>query len=361
MRPGTTLRLEAALGRVLIGIVSLTAALALAEVASRFALDARPPFEARFPTRDTRSPRPFCMFGGRPGAPGLNELGYPGAAPASPKPRGEFRVFVLGGSTVWNGDPALPALLEDELARRGLPDAAVYNFGVVSSVSGMELARLVFEVADLEPDLVVFYSGGNDILHPWSWDPRPGHPFNFVAWESNPLLESDVESYPTIALLAYGSHLLRAAIPSFFVSHFVPLDELREQAGWNTEPWRRHIAEHFVSNLWKASRVSKGLGADFVAFLQPLVYFKRWPTREEAPWSADAAKRDHAARAREYILETAARRPEVPLVDLSGFYADRRDPVFSDTIHTRQDAKPALAAEMAGHVAARMSVVATTR
>lgn len=328
--------------------------MALSDVVSRRVVDARPAFEMRFPTQDTRQPQPYTMFGGRPGADGLNELGYPGKAPVSPKPRGEFRVFVLGGSTVFNGDPALPALLESEFGLRGLTQFSVYNFGVVSSVSGMELARLVFQVSDLERDLVVLYNGGNDILHPWTWDPRPGYPFNFVAFESNPLLESDVSSYPAAALLAYESHLLRSLIPSFFVEHFVALDELRRRTGWNTEDWRRRIADRFAANLWKARQVSPGSSADCIAFVQPLVYFKRSRTPEEAPWAADPGKRYHALRMRELILEAAGRRPELEIVDLSGFYTERRDQVFSDVIHTLQAAKPAIAVEMADRILARI-------
>ncbi len=63
----------------------------------------------------------------------------------------------------------------------------------------MELARLVFEALAYQPDLIVSYSGANDIILPLSADPRPGYPFNFMIREYNPLLDKD---YPLATLTA---------------------------------------------------------------------------------------------------------------------------------------------------------------
>lgn len=93
-------------------------------------------------------------------------------APQMPKTREEYRVFFLGGSTVYVGKPPIADLVQRLFHEHGIKNVKVYNFGVVSSVSGMELARIVFELSDLAPDLIVMYNGGNDILQPWSWDRR---------------------------------------------------------------------------------------------------------------------------------------------------------------------------------------------
>lgn len=102
------------------------------------------------------------MFGGRPGGVGtdqpqmggspgstfaLNDLGLRinGTFERAKKP-GEFRVFVLGASTVFNGAPlanSIPGRLEALCHDSGLDSVAVYNCGVVSYVSGQELALLL--------------------------------------------------------------------------------------------------------------------------------------------------------------------------------------------------------------------------
>jgi hypothetical protein len=89
------------------------------------------------------------------------------------------------------GDPALPALVEQWFRDDGFDDVQVFNFGGPGSNTGMELARLVFEAVEYEPDMIVSYSGGNDIHLPLIGDPRSGYPYNFAVREYNPLLEKD--------------------------------------------------------------------------------------------------------------------------------------------------------------------------
>src|ERR1700751_1239623 len=76
----------------------------------------------------------------------------------NPKPADEVRIFFLGGSTVIGGRPVettIPAVVEAHLQANGLPGARAYNFGVLSFVSGQELALLVHRLVDLKPDLVI--------------------------------------------------------------------------------------------------------------------------------------------------------------------------------------------------------------
>jgi len=337
---------ERLLGRIflflLVGIVSF---LALDWLSTPF-LSSRSAFERRFPAGDLRQPRPYTMFGGRPGAADLNALGYRGKVPAMPKPTGEFRVIMLGGSTVFEGDPPIAGLIEELFHAQGVTRAQVYNFGVVSSVSGMELSRLLFEAVDFSPDLVLLYNGANDLLHPFTWDPRPGYPFNFIAYERNPLLESDVSRYPALAMFAYGSNLARRLFPSLFVWSFTQLGETRQAAGWGTDAWREAIAATYLDRLRKAHAVAGAFGAGFAAFFQPIVYFKKTLALEEAD-TMDDPEREHALLMRPLVRAGMGRlREEVPglqLVDLSAAYDNTPDWVFTDPYHTRQEAKPHIA------------------
>ena len=352
--------------RVLLVALIVFGCFAVLELAARRLVSGSTPFEQRFPVDAVRGPVPYSMFGGVPNAAlgagydvaeRLNGQGYRGREATKPKPAGELRVIVLGGSTVFEGEPALPELLERELQKRGVARAACFNFGVVSSVSGMEVARLLFEVTDLEPDVVVFYDGANDLLLPAVYDPRPGYPFNFVVYESNPLLRRDPASFPSFALFAYGSQLLRTVAPAFFEKRFVDLDGLRRRVGYESEEWRAAIASTYVKNLVRGDHVTRAWGADFVAFFQPLVFFK-----PDLGPAESAIRRQNETlrpllvnlRARVQRDLGPARDPEgVAIFDLSGIFDGVKTDIFVDVVHTNPEGKEIVARGMADEIARR--------
>ncbi len=356
------MRFEAFLGRIFISLIAVVLTLLLVEYLSIRLLPTRAPVEQRFPVEVFRKSQPYTMFGGTPNTSfeyeddnglvqteTLNRLGYRGPEPMVPKPEDEYRIFVLGGSTVFLGDPPIPALLQEEFKQHGLEQVKVYNFGVISSVSGMELARLVFEIADLEPDLIVFYNGGNDIMGPFRHDPRPGYPFNFLVYENNPLVESNVSSYPALALLAYGSNLARYFLSDYFTEKFANIGRVREEVNWGSDEWREQIAGAYVSHLLKADKISHAFGADFMAFAQPILFFKDQPSPEEADLFGNSERRDYVLDVRQKIraaLVKADPQAAAKIIDLSDIYDDTSEQIFTDTIHTTQSSKPAIAQAM---------------
>ena len=342
------------------------------EVAARRLVTGSTPFEQRFPVDAVRSPVPYSMFGGVANAAlgagydvaeRLNGQGYRGREATKPKPSGELRVVVLGGSTVFAGEPALPELLEQELQKRGIARVAVFNFGVVSSVSGMEVSRLLFEVTELQPDVVVFYDGGNDLLLPAVYDPRPGYPFNFVVYESNPLLHRDPASFPSFALFAYGSQLLRTLAPAFFEKRFVDLAALRQRVGYESDEWKASIASTYVKNLGRGHHLARAWGADFVAFFQPLVFYKpdHGPV-ESAILGQNAAMRPLVVDLRARVQEDLGPLREhegVAVYDLSGIYDGIKTDIFVDIVHTAARGKEIVARAMADELVSRASLHAT--
>ena len=130
--------------------------------------------ESRFARELAKAYRlhPFLSVAGRPGAeihlPGyearFNSLGQRGAEPEQPKPAGRFRVVCEGGSTTIdvlaaNDAATWPALLAGFLG----PDADVVNGGFQGWTSVESLVALALRDVDLSPDLVVVYSGVNDL------------------------------------------------------------------------------------------------------------------------------------------------------------------------------------------------------
>jgi hypothetical protein len=337
-------RVEMFMGRIFIFVIVLAISLYMVERISRLFISAHSPIEQRFPVQYYRQPQPYTMFSGQPQFRDLNTLGYRGKAPQMPKPEDEYRIVFLGGSTVLLGDPPLSILLENTFQKNGYPRVKTYNFGVLSSVSGMELARIVFELQDFAPDMIVMYNGANDLLHPIWWDPRPGYPFNFITYENNPILDEDIKRYPTTALLMYGSNILRIMFHSYFVKKFIPLNKVRGECEYGSLVWKQKIAETYIGNIVKAENVSKTFGAEFTAFFQPLMYYKNVSnisTQEKRFFRDEEGKivRDIRNIIVHKIIQER-KRHDTHIVDLSAVYSRRSSWIFLDSAHTRQEAKP---------------------
>ncbi|MEW5894937.1 MAG: hypothetical protein AB1650_04155 [Candidatus Omnitrophota bacterium] len=322
--------------------------------------------EKSFSITDLRKQHPYIMFKGAPGAKSypkifkktgitetfLNKTGYPGEAPVMPKPADEFRVIVLGGSTVFIGNPEIPRLIQYQYEKKGCQTVKVYNFGVISSVSSMELARLVFEALDYNPDMVIFYNGFNDMDHPFAADPRPGYPYNYFIYESNPILDNDVKKYPGIPLAMYSSNILRYFFPDYFLKSFYNLDDLRTRAGYLSQNWKEKIAEIYVTNLIKSQKISRAFGAEFIAFFQPSLYVKKIVTEKEQSF-IDPAKMAGVNMIRSEILkraETARREEGLNFIDLSGVFNEIPDTVYEDRVHILQQYQPLIAATIFEHL-----------
>jgi hypothetical protein len=261
-----------------------------------------------------------------------------------PKPADELRIFVLGGSTLVFGAPlanTIPGVIESQLRANGLPQARVYDFGVIAFVSGQELSLLDHRLIDLKPDLVIAYDGGNELFMPWYYDPRPGYPFNFIAWEEA-LDEFAADlglASRTIRGLAVDSAVMQAIIGTPDWTIRVGLDDYRRRSGYGSEAWKRAVVDAYARNILMMCRVAHGSEALFAAFFQPILAYSNDldPQRLQTTGGEEIA---HGLREqRALVPPTVAARLQATAVgqgcrfhDLSGIFED--DPTgFFDHIH----------------------------
>ncbi len=113
-------------------------------------------------------PMPNVTYVASPGYPGHNALGYRGPEVAIPKPAGDFRIVALGGSTTYgistSWEDAYPAQLQNLLRDEyGYTNVEVVNAGLSGYNSWDILANFEFRVSELEPDMIIFYEGINDV------------------------------------------------------------------------------------------------------------------------------------------------------------------------------------------------------
>ncbi|MCD4781222.1 MAG: hypothetical protein K8S27_11850 [Candidatus Omnitrophica bacterium] len=341
-------KFEAVLGCLFIFLFILSVMVIGLDVLSRPYISSRSSFERQALSSDVRHSYPYVMFSGNPSAASLNASGYKGPVPAMPKSQAEYRVIFLGGSTLINGDPTIPQLIDHLFEQDGLGHVRVYNFGVVSSVTSMELVKIFMEAVDYAPDLIVMYGGGNDIIQSFFSDPRPGYPFNFFVYENNPLLESDIRRYPAGFMLLFGSNLLRSYYPDMFREKFFPMDAVRREIGYGTPEWHEEIANTYIKNIFKADKISEAFGAEFISFFQPLVFYKEQLTQKEEVDTVFQFKEGamYIGRGIHHKINHLRENDRRKFVDLRYLFAGETGPVFSDFIHIRQEAKPVVAREI---------------
>jgi lysophospholipase L1-like esterase len=98
----------------------------------------------------------------------VNSLGFRGEEISAIKPKGTYRIAVLGGSTVLNREVPFEQnavrLLEKKL-RKQFPNRKieVINAGKDYYTSEHSLIQYMFKIADLNPDLVIMWHGANDV------------------------------------------------------------------------------------------------------------------------------------------------------------------------------------------------------
>jgi hypothetical protein len=200
-----------------------------------------------------------------------------------PKEPNEIRIFMLGGSAVFRGleaETTICGFLESTLAKRLGPSVLVrcVNAGIVSAVSDQELAVLVHEVADLEPDLVIVFDGFNEIWCRSRLEPRLGHPFNWSLVEHTlsreakrrDLMLASVAAMPSWQLLLSRSRLATYLRPGLALENQVTAEVAEAQAETYPRPHPLDVAKHLLRNWQKMNLITKALGGEFVAILQPM-------------------------------------------------------------------------------------------
>jgi len=93
-----------------------------------------------------------------------NNMGFRGPALEMPKPSGEFRVFVVGGSTTecfyLDDADEVCAVTGREIGG----GVTVYNVGLSGAASDDHVAMIGQRLVHLEPDLIVVFTGINDLM-----------------------------------------------------------------------------------------------------------------------------------------------------------------------------------------------------
>ncbi|MET3411204.1 GDSL-type esterase/lipase family protein [Methylobacterium sp. 1030] len=305
---------------------------------------------------NTRYPSPFIQFAGKPGASHygvpFDADGFLNAAPiGARKPEGETRILVVGDSTTIDGGDianTLPGRIERILRADGLESAKIYNFGVMSSCLTQMTHLIWSRLVTYSPDAILVLSGSTDLFQPWTYDPRPGHPYNAFITQRlydhffdthDPRAREDGLSYEALITLIYEE-----------------LKRLRVEVGWQSPGWEDAIVHHYELAAHRLTKLSHDYGVPIVSVLQPTILRKRHLTEVESGVASGAflAYLDRQyAKLEAFTAQLAARRPyrrTFTALDLSGIFRDREEGTFYDIVHYDDPAREIVATRLAAEI-----------
>jgi hypothetical protein len=224
----------------------------------------------------SRYPAPYVGFVGRPHHQiQLHCLPYDAAGflnvdVTSPRDDpDEIRIFVVGDSTMATGaelENTVPKRIEEALKRSCSHKVKVHNFAVVSSNTEQMCSLIWSRLLDLDPDLIIVVSGGTDAFQPYSFDPRPGFPYNFFI---NEFLYSYYFDEANDRSWQQGLNYDAVVTGAFDFRTSV-----REQIGYGSAEWELGVGRSYTGSLIKLMRCAKAASIPIFYFLEPIVVRK---------------------------------------------------------------------------------------
>ena len=321
-----------------------------------------------------RYPKPFVEFSGKPNSSALflayeqmggtkqdatitlNDLGFRGELPLPDKSE-EFRIIMLGGSTVFNGVPlskSIPGELEQLFHNNGFSKVKVYNWGVVSFNSGQELSLLVHSVADFNPDLVIVYDGANDIYHSYVFEPRPGYPYNWQTYETGlSLIRNGPKLSQIINLILLKSSLVASVFGESLRTRVVESERELLLSPQAPNDLSNKTVQTYINNLNKMCNFSKGNSFKLAVILQPVILFKNPLVDNEKNLLGTEAIQSYVKQSYKILEKDFKSLSENPrynnqcfFYDSSKIFSDYNQETYWDFVHTNNDGNKYIATQI---------------
>ena len=203
-------------------------------------------FEDRYKSEIYRKPSPYEMFSGKPNILEHNEFGFRGISPNQKFSEDKLIIAFFGGSTGYNGDPAIVKIISDKLNTKDKKIIHL-NFSSVSSNHNQHLHRLV-KFSEFKFDVVIFYGGANELLNNYYYDPRPGYPFNFMIREAD---LTPIEKF----LLQYSNIVSEFDKMTGRITKLSQLQKKERDKDFNK--WINEVSNNYYLTVQKAELISK--------------------------------------------------------------------------------------------------------
>ncbi len=287
----------------------------------------------------------------------INSLGFRGGK-VRRKKKGAFHIAVLGGSTVFGVRQAdfhtIPYLLEDRL-RKMYPDRAVqvFNLGIEGYTIQRETALIKHLFDALEPDLVIFYGGWNDISMAHSINYKDLAFFNEE--DETFFIKKQEVSFIQQAIVRTAARIWqRMAGMSWW---------MRPQ----TSPGHRKdmFVRQYREYLFEAAAYLREMSVPVLFAIQPAPATRKNLAAGEAQIAAAYEREypDFLEFNRKCIADLMASDPfrDGTLMDISGAFDETEGEIFTDQIHVNVKGNRIIADRLADIIAARGFIKAHAR
>ncbi len=207
------------------------------------------------------------------------------AAPEGAASLPRYRIFMMGGSTMWGtgarDDETIPSIVARRLTRDHGLSVEVTNFGESAYISTQEVIALLRELErGNRPHLVIFYDGVNDTFGTYQHRGVAGIPHNEVnrKREFNLLRPGKLgRLYREVALVTFQSsstfHVIRAVARRVTGRDLFAVDEARFAAP-PSEEVAREVARVYAWNVTLVKGLSQTHGFKALFYWQPNIFTK---------------------------------------------------------------------------------------
>lgn len=309
-----------------------------------------------------------------PGLPGMperdlvfsvNNLGFRGDALTRPKPSGEYRVFMVGGSTTeclyLDDAESLTRRLQEHLRANAPPGVTftVYGAGKSGDRSFDHVAMIGQRIAHLEPDLIIVFAGINDLMAAMNNVDYLMFPDQRVG---RPSLSLRLRFFATnfrLARLVYYAFSRQDAEAITFTSRYRLLaQEARRHPEMTTPP--RTDVEPYQDNLRSIVGLARAQGASVVLMTQattwnstadPAAMQWHWLTRGDGGERRHTEEHlDRAMESYNDAMRSVADELDVPLFDLAATIPKSLG-YFYDDVHFNVNGAATTAKQLADFIA----------
>ena len=302
--------------------------------------------------RNTICYSPFVGHHGRPnGNYGttpqyLDRDGFPNASPPDMPKSEARRIFVLGDSTIYNGDGSLdttiPARMQSTFHARGDVGVRFYNYSIPGCTFHQPLALINSLLLDYEPDEIIINIGGVDSVIHKNYDPRPGYPMWGFLFEL-----AQEQCQRTSADADYGGRDEWRDLAERWL-------DMRHGAGSDLgDDFCERVAEEFRRALTRLGRFADAYDIPVCVTLQPISQMRRTPSSEEGGLASakalDLITRQYRAFQRvafpgqSRLTQWSDR---LKVFDITDVFDDYEGTIFTDHVHYNTVGRERMAARL---------------
>ncbi|HUD19303.1 MAG TPA: SGNH/GDSL hydrolase family protein [Patescibacteria group bacterium] len=293
--------------------------------------------------------RPYILWRAKPNVYtkyySTNSLGLRGNEFQKEKSPNVFRIILLGGSAAWGYDAGsnentISVQLENILQKQfseSNKKIEIYNFAESGYTSSQEII-LWNEISDYNPDLVIHYTGYNDIFA-GVYRLKPGWNHHFIQ-EDLILSKDNWHIIFTLLSVQIDTMLQNFRLYDLIKGKFFSAPRITSIASNGTRTYSNlgEIANIFVKNMFFSQQIAKSKNIRFLIVLQPSIFTdQKILTNQEKkifdefntafPLSANYFRDGYQD------LANGLTQLDIPFMDGSTFFKDEQNTIYYDTVH----------------------------